>query len=129
MSHMVVIVSGALFLIAGVYFLGFAKGSGRWSFWATLSLLFLVYSGYVVDAEGLLGFLNEHVRSHWSNQIWFDLLLAAFVGWLALLPRARKLNLKVALWFGLIAATGSIGLLGFFSRILYLESRSSEANK
>lgn len=95
-----------------------------WWLPALVSIAFLGFSGYAVATEGPLGFWTEHVRNAWGNQIWFDLLFSASVGWTALLPRARAVGMRPAAWALALPLAGSIGLLAMLARVLYLEDRS-----
>jgi hypothetical protein len=56
----------------------------------------------------------------WGNQIWFDLLLAAGIGWFLIVPQAKVLNMRLSLWLVLIVSTGCIGFLAMVARMLYL---------
>ncbi len=107
--------------IAGLIALARRTAHAPWAVWLGLSLAFLVFSTLTIVTEGPTGFWPEHTRHLWGTQIWFDLLLAATVAWAALLPRLRKAGMSPAPWAVLIVATGSIGLLGMFARLTYLE--------
>lgn len=95
-----------------------------WRLPAIASLLFLAFSVHAITAEGFLGFWTEHVRNAWGNQIWFDLLLAAAVGFAALVPRARRVGMSPWPWALALVLTGSVGLLAMFARLLDLEDRA-----
>jgi hypothetical protein len=99
-------------------------GRGAWRFPAALSLVFLLYSVRVVFTEGPLGFWTEHTRNLWGNQVWLDLLLALGIGWFLIVPSARAQGMRLPLWFALIIASGSIGLLAMLARLLFLRERS-----
>lgn len=104
-----------------------AKGN-IWLLPALLSATFLAFSLYAVATEGSMGFWVEHTRSAWGNQIWFDLLLAIGIGWALIVPQAKAQGMRLLPWLVLILATGSIGFLAMFSRLLYLQHHSSEKN-
>lgn len=90
--------------------------------WAVLfSVVFAGWTIYAIGDAGLFGFWDEHRRGAWSIQIWFDLLFAAGVAWMILLPRARAVGMQPWPWLALIVGTGSIGLGAMFARCLYLE--------
>lgn len=93
----------------------------RWIFPATLSAGFFAYSLYTISQEGPTGFWPEHTRNLWGNQIWFDLLLAAGVGFAALAPRAQAVGMNLLPWLFTVAATGSIGLCAMIARVIQLE--------
>ncbi|HMV45660.1 MAG TPA: hypothetical protein PK079_20345 [Leptospiraceae bacterium] len=99
------------------------KSKIGWIFPAFLSLLFFSYSVFTVSQEGPIGFWVEHTRNFWGNQIWFDLLLAASIGWYFILPKARELKMNLPFWAFAIVATGSIGFTAMVSRLLYLEEK------
>jgi hypothetical protein len=56
----------------------------------------------------------------WGNQIWFDLLLAAGIGWFLIVPQAKDLNMRLLPWLVLIVCTGCIGFSAMVARMLYL---------
>jgi hypothetical protein len=61
----------------------------------------------------------------WGVQIWLDLLQAALVGFVLLVPRARAQGMRPVPWLLGVAATGSIGLMAMVARVLYLEARTA----
>jgi hypothetical protein len=98
----------------------------RWHLAAAMSAAFFCFSLYViVSTADPVGFWTDHTLDAWGNQIWFDLLLAASVAFVSLLPRARALGMRPLPWFLAIVATGSIALCAFAARIAYLEDRSA----
>jgi hypothetical protein len=103
-----------------------AEKPGYWQFPAILSLLFAGWTAFTVWSEGPLGFWSEHVRNAWTNQIWFDLLLAFSMTWIMLMQRARKLRMKLWFWLLFFLCSGSVGLLAMFARCLYLEQHLKE---
>lgn len=98
-------------------------GAAAWRLPAGLALAFLAVSLVAALREGPLGFWPEHTRNLWGNQIWFDLLLLAGIGWFLALPRLRAAGLAPWPWLALILATGSIGFLAMIARLLYREAR------
>ncbi|HRK17623.1 MAG TPA: hypothetical protein PK970_01590 [Hyphomicrobiaceae bacterium] len=98
-------------------------GAGAWRIPAALSVAFLLWSLYAAFYEGVTGFWPEHTRNLWGNQIWFDLLLAATIGWWLILPRARAVGMQTWGWLVAVLATGSIGFLAMLARVLFLEER------
>lgn len=96
--------------------------SKNWVWPLLLSLAFFLYSAYTISIEGLFGFWLNHTRDFWGNQIWFDLLIGIGTAFLALLDRVKAQKMNPVLWFVVILAGGSIGLLAMVSRLLYLES-------
>lgn len=105
--------------------LDLSRWRGAWVVPAAASLAFLVLSVAAVVAEGPFGFWTEHVRNLWGNQVWVDLLLAASVGFAALVPRARALRMRPVRWCVLVLCTGSIGLLAMAARILFLRDHQA----
>ena len=94
---------------------------GLWWIPALLSAAFFIGSLRAIATGGTLGFWAEHIRNDWNNQIFLDLLLSASCAYFLLLARARAVSMQVLPWFGLIAASGSIGLLAMLARLLFLE--------
>lgn len=82
---------------------------------------FLLVTIRAVVEGGPTGFWPEHTEHAWGNQVWFDLVLAASVAWLALLPRARAAGMNAWAWLACIILSGSLGLLAMFARLLWLE--------
>lgn len=108
------------------YMLGTARtgaGGPTWPVPAALSAGFLGFSVLAVWREGPLGFWALHSASLWGNQVWFDLLLAAGIGWTLILPRARAANMVLWPWALLVLSTGCIGFLAMLARLLWLERR------
>jgi hypothetical protein len=99
---------------------------GRWKMPAFLSLLFALFSAYTVATEGPLGFLEEHTRTLWSSQIWFDLLLGVAVALWWMVPPARKVGMRVTAWLALVVVTGNIGLLAMLSRLWWLQAQAAK---
>jgi hypothetical protein len=122
------IIAATAFLLFALYisFKGEAKIKGAWIFPTVLSLLFFVFSLETIVTEGLLGFWTEHTRNLWGNQIWFDLLLLASIGWFFVVPQAKSLGMRLLLWLVLIAGTGSIGFLAMVARFLYLREKAGK---
>lgn len=117
----------ALVAVAGVGYLSLVDNPiprQAWIVPGVLSGLFFLVSLRAVATEGPTGFWPHHTRDLWGNQIWFDLLLGVSAAIAFMVPRARKVKMRVLLWALLSFATGSIGLYAFMSRLLYLESRS-----
>lgn len=105
----------------------FAKGPVRNAYLlpAGLAAVFLAWSVYAVTTEGPTGFWDEHVRNAWSNQIWFDILMAFAMAWLLLLGRMPAVGMRPLPWLVLFLCTGSFGLFAAWSRCLYLEERAT----
>jgi hypothetical protein len=126
--------SAILFPLSALLFVGYlvyANGHassltalGRWKVPAILSLLFLLFSLYPVWMQGPMGFLDEHTRTLWSSQIWFDLLLGVSVAWWWMAPHARALGMRLPLWMALVIATGNIGLLAMLARLWWLQEHT-----
>lgn len=95
-----------------------------WIIPAIFSIFFLIFSVYTVFTEGLLGFWGNHTMNFWGNQVWFDLLFACGIGWLLIIPEAKKRKMCVLLWFVLITSTGCIGFLAMVARLMYLREHS-----
>jgi hypothetical protein len=100
------------------------KMKGSWRFPALLCLAFAGWSIWAILNEGPTGFWPEHTRNLWGVQIWFDLLLAASVGFAAIARPAARLGMQPLVWALFILSSGSIGLLAMFSRYLYLAERA-----
>ncbi len=120
------VLAGILIAIFMVYT---AYGDGinmkkRWIFPAVVSLLFLVFSLMAVISGGASGFWVEHTRNLWGNQIWFDLLLAAGIGWFLIVPQAKAQGMRLLPWGILIVCSGCIGFTAMLARLLYLQERS-----
>ncbi len=113
-----------LFMAYGIYSDG-KRIKNSWVIPACLSLFFFVFSLMAVISEGQLGFWTEHTRNMWGNQIWFDLLLAAGIGWFLILPQAKAQGMRLPFWGILIVATGCIGFTAMLARMLYLRDNSA----
>jgi hypothetical protein len=100
---------------------------GSWLVPAAFAAAFLGWSLYTVAMEGPVGFWPNHTANAWSNQVWFDLLMAIGTAWALLLPRARAVGMRPLPWLVLIVASGSIGLLAMTARCLMLESKRTQS--
>lgn len=117
-------------MLSFVYFIAAGKKSAfkrGWIFPATVSALFLAFTLYTIVLEGPFGFWTEHVRNFWGNQIWFDLLIAASIGWYFIVPKAKDLNMNILVWMVLVVSSGCIGLTAMLARLLYLQEQSGVA--
>lgn len=116
-------IAGGLFILFGLSVATKDDGPMKqiWLLPMVLSLLFLLFSVHAIMNEGLFGFWTEHTRNLWGNQIWLDLLLAAGIGWLFMVPQAKAIGMRPLPWFILIVCTGSIGFLAMMARLLYLQ--------
>jgi hypothetical protein len=94
-----------------------------WVLPAGLSVAFFTFSVVTVVVEGLVGFWELHTANLLGNQVWFDLLLAAGVGWSLLLPQAKAAGMRPLPWLVLVVLTGSVGLLAVLARLSYLEQQ------
>jgi hypothetical protein len=94
-----------------------------WTLPAGAAFAFFLWTAVAAFREGPKGFWSEHTRNLWSNQIWFDLLLAAATALTFMAPRAREVGMRAVPWTLFVLATGSIGLLAMCARISYLEAR------
>lgn len=101
------------------------KKSSPWMFAAAISILFLVFTLWVVAREGFTGLFAAHEVNLWGSQVFIDLVIAAVTGLFLMAPRARRVGVGLAPYVGLTVLTGSIGLLALVARVLYLESRES----
>jgi hypothetical protein len=114
-------------LIVVTYLLGALRApAGRRTSWlvpAAACVAFAAFSTLAIVQEGPLGFWPEHVQHLWGNQIFMDLLFSATVGFAFVLPRARAVGVRPLPWLAATVGLGSIGLLAFVARVLYLEER------
>jgi hypothetical protein len=112
-----------------VYVIATTGGAIRvgWVTPAVLSGAFFLWSAAAIALEGPYGFWVLHSANLWGNQVWFDLLFAAAIGWTLILPRARAQGMSVWPWLLFVVTTGCIGLLAMVSRLLWLEGRAAKA--
>jgi len=97
-----------------------------WRVPALLSVAFFAWTVWAIVAEGPVGFWDIHTVSLWGNQVWFDLLFAAAIGWTLILPRARAHGMNLTLWMFAVPLSGCIGFLAMLARLLYLEERRAK---
>lgn len=91
-----------------------------WMIPAIASLAFLAYSVWVMVTDGPFGFVAEHTRNPWGVQIGIDLVASVAVGLCFAVVKARKAGVRPVPWVVLTVLTGSIGLLAFCARLLYV---------
>lgn len=127
LTTVIPVVAGLATVVAlpAIAALDLSRWRGAWTVPAAALLPFLALSVAAVVAEGPFGFWTEHVRTLWGNQVWVDLLLAASIGFAALVPHARALRMRPVRWCVLVLCTGSIGLLAMAARILFLRDRQA----
>ncbi|MFS8065130.1 MAG: hypothetical protein ACMG6S_02040 [Byssovorax sp.] len=94
-----------------------------WILPAVASVAFFSFTVSVMLAEGPFGFVTEHTRNGWGNQIGIDLFTSATLALCFAAPLARRHGVRLWPWILLTIATGSIGLLALQARILYARSR------
>ncbi|MEN1727678.1 MAG: hypothetical protein AAGJ52_04485 [Pseudomonadota bacterium] len=97
-----------------------------WWIPAIAAIALLGWTLFCLIDEGFLAVIPAISLSAWSNQVWFDLLLAISVALAFLVPEARRLGMNPWIWFVLIAASGSIALLGMLARVLYLRAQGPD---
>ena len=122
-------VAAVLLVVFGVYLALTPQGDRRpadrrpadWRFPALLMIAFTALSLRAIFAGGMFGFVPEHIRNEWGNQIIVDLIVCGATAYAALLPRVRAAGMPALPWFIAVAMTGSIGLLAMVARLLYLE--------
>lgn len=96
-----------------------------WLLPALVSLVFLAFSIRVIAAEGLFGFVDDHVRSGWGMQVGIDLVLSVTMGLFLASSVARKYGIRPLPWIVLSLLTGSIGLFAFVARVLYARENAT----
>ncbi len=120
------VVAAIAFIIFGFYWAtGKSARQCSWLIPSALSIGFTLITLAAVLSEGLMGFWPEHIRNLWGNQIWFDLLLAASIAWILMVPEAKKLSMRPVPWFIFIACTGCIGFMAMLARLLYLREQNN----
>lgn len=121
--------AAAILLIGYLAFLSQKKQevglADRWKIPAILALLFGLFTFYTVATEGPLGFIEEHTRTMWSSQIWFDLLLGVAIAVWWMVPPAKAVGMRVTAWLALVAVTGNIGLLTMLARLWWLQAQAA----
>lgn len=122
-------VAVAVFVIATFSMLFKNEGTAPfgWFVAALFALLFALWSGHAIMLEGPWSFWYEHIRNAWSNQIWFDLLMAVSAAFALLLPRVRAVGMRPLPWLIFILCSGSVGLFAMLARCLYLETQAAKA--
>jgi hypothetical protein len=131
MAGIVEIMPGVMIALVLIYMVAMAAmkayddGAPKipWQLPAIMSLFHFVWSVYAMVVEPIFGFWAEHTRNFWGNQIAFDLFFGVAIGWTLILPRARAVDMNIALWLLLVAATANIALLAMLARMLYLEDK------
>lgn len=96
-----------------------------WIIAAVFCVAFTGWSLAAVVAEGPVGFWPVHTQTLWGNQVWFDLLMALTMGWVLILPRARRMGMNSPLWLLFILCSGSIGFSAMLARMLFLEQKKA----
>jgi hypothetical protein len=121
------VIAAALFIVFNASLSRKRSRRVSWQLPAVGSLLFLLFSLYATLQEGVR-FWTEHTKNLWGNQIWFDLLLTASIGWYFIVPAAKAAKMNLLLWFALVAGTGSIGFLAMVARLMYLQEQERGAS-
>jgi len=120
--------AGILTVLFVVYYIysGGSNMKNGWVFPAVISLAFFIFSLITVFNEGPTGFWVEHTRNLWGNQIWFDLLFAAGIGWYLIVPQAKALGMRLLPWGIIVLSSGCIGFTAMVARMLYLRENSGK---
>jgi hypothetical protein len=82
---------------------------------------FAAYTAGTIYAEGVMQVLTNQIANMWGVQVWWDLLIAVTLALFLIAPRARAVGMNLHLWFVLVVATASIGLLAMAARLFWLE--------
>ncbi len=101
----------------------------RWA-WLVPFGLFLTFTLWTVIAlvrEGLWPLWLNQSQNMWGNQVFFDLLLAVSIAFVALAPMARRRGMPLLPWAIFVCSTASIGLTAMMARIMYLEAKAKGA--
>lgn len=78
-------------------------------------LAFTLYSAEVTLTHGYLAFLDVPLRGGWALQITLDLVVAASVAALWLVPDAKRHGLPAWPFLAMLPFLGSIGLLAYLA--------------
>jgi uncharacterized membrane protein len=125
-SWAVLPLTAGILLILFIFVTAYSNGKrmkNSWIFPAFLSFIFFIFSLTAIIIEGFFGFWSEHTSSLWGNQVWFDLLLAAGIGWYIIVPQAKARGMNLFLWGVLVVCTGCIGFTAMLARMLYIDGR------
>lgn len=127
LTQVMPIMMGALVAVYAITIAAMPRSQrpSTWAIPACLACALLLWTLKAALQEGATGFWPEHTRNLWGNQIWFDLLLAAALALTFMIPRARAVGMRTVPWTLLVLASGSIGLLALYARIIYLEAAVS----
>ncbi len=120
-------IASVVLIVMFFVYLAFGGGAlrrGAWLVPAALCAAFTLFSIYPVVTEGPFGFWPNHSQTFWGNQVWIDLLLALGVACYFIADRAKQLGIRVAPWLLLVLCSGSIGVLAFLSRVLFVQERT-----
>jgi hypothetical protein len=98
-----------------------------WILPALYSLGFFVYSIGVVINHGLYAVVEEFLGGGWHSQIGIDLFACAIAALVLGSTRAQRLGVRMWPWVVFTFATGSVGLMAFVARVLYLEGSGQRA--
>lgn len=88
---------------------------------------FAAFTAGTIYSEGLMQVLTNQIANMWGVQVWWDLLIAVTVALFLIAPRARAVGMNLPLWFVLVVATASIGLLAMAARLFWLERAADAA--
>lgn len=88
---------------------------------------FAAFTAGTIYSEGLMQVLTNQIANMWGVQVWWDLLIAVTVALFLIAPRARAVGMNLPLWFVLVVATASIGLLAMAVRLFWLERAADAA--
>lgn len=120
-----------LSLLATVTFIiGFALRDGiawtsHWLWPAVVAGAFAAWTGATVLSDGLTMFWVNHATNFTGNQVFFDLLIAVVIAFVALAPEAKRQGMSLLPWALFVCATASIGLTAMLARLLYLKGRKA----
>jgi hypothetical protein len=98
-----------------------------WIFPALYSLGFFIYSMGVVLRYGLSALVAEFLGGGWHSQIGIDVFACAIAALVLGSTRAQRLGVRMWPWVVFTFATGSVGLMAFVARLLYLEGARHNA--
>lgn len=120
-----------LSLLAAVAFIiGFALRDGiawtsHWLWPAVIAGAFAAWTCATVMADGFTMFWVNHTTNFSGNQVFFDLLIAVSLAFVAIAPEAKRQGMRLLPWALFVCGTASIGLTAMLARVLYLKEREA----
>ena len=121
----VVSLIGMVALVVSATFTDLMKSRAFLWFWVVYAVGFGAFSLFAIAEDGLVSFWTNHTANWIGNQVWADLVFALAIGWILVLPEARRRDMNIWFWLNVVLGTATVGFAAMIARLLYLRAQDT----